>query len=46
MSDKYAQYDEYDSNWQVDNGGNRTGRPGGYDDEDVFGHEEGHQVCR
>ena len=23
----------------------RTGRPGGYDDEDVFGHEEGHDVC-
>lgn len=22
-----------------------TGRPGGYDDEDVFGHEEGHDVC-
>ena len=23
---------------------NSTGRPGGYDDEDVFGHEEGHDV--
>jgi hypothetical protein len=22
----------------------RTGRPGGYDDQDVFGHEEGHDV--
>lgn len=22
----------------------RTGRPGGYDDLDVFGHEEGHDV--
>ena len=48
MTEKYR-YGEY--GYEDQQGyGNRTmvdgssGRPGGYDDADVFGHEEGHDV--
>jgi hypothetical protein len=45
---RYGEYGyEQDYNQTViDNGTRGTGneRPGGYDDADVFGHEEGHDV--
>ena len=49
MSDKYRKYDEYDNGHELygqQNVVDSSGRPGGYDNEDVFGHEEGHAVRR
>ena len=48
MTEKYRQ-GEYGYGSEQESGspqgvGNTSGRPGGYDDEDVFGHEEGHDV--
>ncbi len=37
----YVSHEGYDGPNAVDT---RTGRPGGYDEQDVFGHEEGHDV--
>jgi hypothetical protein len=39
---RYQDQQVYDNHTAV---ATETGRPGGYDDEDVFGHEEGHDVC-
>lgn len=39
--DGYEDQDGYGNSTVVDSS---MGRPGGYDDEDVFGHEEGHDV--
>ena len=52
MAEKYrrGEYD-YEDSKEYGSSTNRgamnasDGRPGGYDDRDVFGHEEGHDVC-
>ena len=48
--EKYAYADDGYLGHEVHDGPNavdtRTGRPGGYDEQDVFGHEEGHDVRR
>lgn len=46
---QYGEYDYDDGNKHTNGTGrgvtdSSTGRPGGYDDRDVFGHEEGHDV--
>ena len=48
MTEKYR-YSDGEYGYESQNGStpravNDSGRPGGYDDEDVFGHEEGHDV--
>ena len=46
MAEKYRYNDGYGyEDNAVHEAGTSGERPGGYDDADVFGHEEGHDVC-